>query len=180
MKTKKILPLMLALSSIVIFTSIIVKNEYHLNNAQSVYVSLQPVDPRSILQGDYMALNYDLGLEDVYEEQIDNQAQVKSYVQLDSQNRVIKTRFDTQQIVGQLSKPVPLILKNPDNLLDRLYPAANSFLFAEGLEPCYRNAQYAHLSVTANGQTLLLGLVDENLKSLNCESQKQWKEGDGL
>ena len=119
-------------------------------------------------------------MEDVDEEQIENQAQVKSYVQLDAQNRVIKTRFDAQQIAGELSKPVSLILKNPDNLLESLYPAANSFLFAEGLEPCYRNAQYAHLSVKGDGQTLLLGLVDQNLKSLNCESQKQWKEGNGI
>ena len=59
MKTKTILPLVLALLSIVIFVLMIVKNEHHLNNAQSVYVRLQPVDPRSILQGDYMALNYD-------------------------------------------------------------------------------------------------------------------------
>ena len=180
MKVKTILPLVLALLSIVIFVLMILKNEHHLNNAQSVYVRLQPVDPRSILQGDYMALNYDLGLEGVNAEQIENQAWIKSYAQLDAQNRVIKTRFDAQQIARGLSKSVPLILKNPDNLLESLYPAANSFLFAEGLEPCYRNAQYAHLSVKADGQTLLLGLADQNLKSLNCESQKQWKEGNSI
>ncbi len=55
---KKIIPLCLALMSIVLFLGIIFKNEQHLKNSQSIYVRLQPVDPRSFIQGDYMALRY--------------------------------------------------------------------------------------------------------------------------
>ena len=59
---KKIIPLCLALMSIVLFLGIIFKNEQHLKNSQSIYVRLQPVDPRSFIQGDYMALRYQLYL----------------------------------------------------------------------------------------------------------------------
>ena len=57
---KKMTPLALALLSIAVFLGLIFKNEWHLNNSQTMYVRLQPVDPRSIIQGDYMALNYQL------------------------------------------------------------------------------------------------------------------------
>ena len=70
-----------------------------------------------------------------------------------------------------------LILKNPNNSFESLYPAAASFLFAEGLEPCYRNARFAELKVLANGQPLLAGLADENLKALNCEQRGEWWKG---
>ena len=57
---KRMIPLALALLSIAVFLGLIFKNEWHLNNSQTMYVHLQPVDPRSIIQGDYMALNYQL------------------------------------------------------------------------------------------------------------------------
>ena len=49
---KKMTPLALALLSIAVFLGLIFKNEWHLNNSQTMYVRLQPVDPRSIIQGD--------------------------------------------------------------------------------------------------------------------------------
>lgn len=177
MKIYKMFPVVLAVSSVILFVLLIIKHEHHLSHAQSVYVHLQPVDPRSILQGDYMVLNYGLNLHDASDQQIQNQAQLMSYVALDAQQRVIKTSLKAPQDKLQSAKPVQLILKNPKNQLDSLYPAANSFLFAEGLEPCYRNAEYAHLRVKSNGKALLAELLNEKLKPLNCEQQKSWIEG---
>ncbi|WP_455595713.1 GDYXXLXY domain-containing protein, partial [Acinetobacter pecorum] len=57
---KKFLPLHLAIFSIALFCGLILQHEWHLRHSQSIYVELAPVDPRSILQGDYMALNYNL------------------------------------------------------------------------------------------------------------------------
>ena len=105
----------------------------------------------------------------------ENQSRVPSYVQLDEQRRVVKTSFD-QSALDQ-PRSVRLILKNPRNTFEGLYPAANSFMFAEGLEPCYRNAKFAELKLKENGETLLADLVDQNLKSLNCENRKSWWQG---
>ncbi|QIO07434.1 GDYXXLXY domain-containing protein [Acinetobacter shaoyimingii] len=176
---KKIFPLALAFCSVLIFVGLVIKHELHLRQAQSIYVQLQPVDPRSLLQGDYMVLNYDLKLHEVNDQQIENQSQIMSYVLLDERHRVIKTTFDLESTTFGTPQSIPLILKNPKNYLDALYPAANSFLFAEGLEPCYRDAKYAEIKVKPNGQALLVGLVDQYLKSLNCEQQKKWAEGSG-
>ena len=176
-KINKLLPVVLALLSIVLFTTLILQHEKHLQQGRSIYVELQPVDPRSILQGDYMALDYDLKLHDMNQQQIRNQSKVVSYVYLDMKHRVLKTRLDEKDTAAESTQVVKLILKNPNNQLDSLYPAANSFLFAEGLEPCYAKAKYAHLRVQPSGQALLAGLVDARLQSLNCEQQQKWSEG---
>ncbi|ATO19812.1 GDYXXLXY protein [Acinetobacter sp. LoGeW2-3] len=192
---KKFLPLHLAIFSIALFCGLVLQHEWHLRNSQSIYVELAPVDPRSILQGDYMALNYELHFEGdteakrveesgsqnkkitALEKSIQDQAHLLSYVQLDDQRRVIQTSLDKKHLKTGPETSARLVLKNPSNRLQNLYPAANSFMFAEGLELCYRNAKYAEIKVKENGQALLADLVDQNLKSLNCESQKKWAQG---
>lgn len=192
---KKQFPIILALLSILIFAGLILKHESHLQNSQSLYVELAPVDPRSMLQGDYMALNYELYFDgfregnpweenreknkqrEALQQQIQNQSKILSYVQLDAQHRVIQTSFSQNHLKANPENTVRLVLKNPTNHLQNLYPAANSFLFAEGLESCYRNAKYAELWVKPDGQALLAGLVNKDLKSLNCESQTNWIKG---
>ena len=189
---KKMIPLWLAAFSIALFLIMIGRHEWHLTHSDSIYVKLKPVDPRSILQGDYMALNYELYLaeqppameliedhlpSDAEKAYFYNQSSILSYVQLDAQRRVIQTRFDPQLLNDYPGASAKLVLRNPHNTFEGLYPAARSFLFAEGLEPCYRNAQFAELKVRENGQPLLVNLVGENLKALNCEQQNDWWQG---
>ena len=189
---KKMIPLYLALFSIALFLGMIARHEWRLAHSDSIFVRLMPADPRSLLQGDYMALNYQLyfsGLApqddsfparssaEVAAEDFKNKPQVLAYVQLDGQRRVIKTGFDEKMLAAYPASSAKLILKNPNNSFESLYPAADSFLFAEGLEPCYRNARFAELKVQANGQPLLAGLADENLKALNCEQRGEWWKG---
>src|SRR6476661_10084153 len=38
----------------------IVKREHHLETGRVVYLELAPVDPRSLMQGDYMALRFQI------------------------------------------------------------------------------------------------------------------------
>ena len=186
---KKFMALHLSIFSIALFVGLIVQHEWHLAKSDSIFVELAPVDPRSILQGDYMALNYDLHfsavaaengseqpVSDIRTEDFKNQSNVMSYVQLDQQRRVIKTSFD-RSALNQSERSARLILKNPRNTFEALYPAANSFMFAEGLEPCYRNAKFAELKVKKNGKALLFDLLDQQLKPLNCENSKSWREG---
>lgn len=189
---KKMIPLWLAAFSIALFLIMIGRHEWHLAHSGSIYVKLKPVDPRSILQGDYMALNYQLYFaelspameliedhlpSDTAKAYFYNQPSILSYVQLDAQRRVIQTRFDPQLLNDYPGASAKLVLRNPHNTFEGLYPAARSFLFAEGLEPCYRNAQFAELKVRENGQPLLVNLVGENLKALNCEQQNDWWKG---
>lgn len=176
MKKIRFIPIILAVTSILLFAVMIITHEHHIRHAQSIFVKLKPVDPRSLIQGDYMVLNYDLNLHDMSNQDIQNHSSLISYVYLDAQQRVIKTNLELQQS-RQVIEPLKLVLKNPNNQLDSLYPAANSFLFAEGLGACYNNAKYAHLRVNSNGKAVLVELVDLNLQPLQCEQLNTWAEG---
>lgn len=182
---RKFFPLYLALLSIVLFGGLIVKHERHLKSSQTIFVELAPVDPRAMLQGDYMALNYQLHFQAASAgngtalpmQELNHRSQVMSYVQLDTQRRVIQTSFNPVVLNTQPQVSGRLILKNPRNTVDALYPAASSFMFAEGLEPCYGRARFAELKVKENGMALLANLVDRQLKPLNCKNQKNWWQG---
>ena len=195
---KKFIPFALALLSIAIFLGLIVKNERHLNNSQSMYVRLQPVDPRSLIQGDYMRLNYALyfapqhvasentvqtdtnpdvvNSEDqlfsgqYFDELIKNKSSVVTYVELDPQRRVVHSYFEQPNNVTTER----LVLQNPNNRHNGLYPASRSFLFAEGLADCYQQAVYAEFKVDQQGNAILTALKGEQLQDLGCESKQSW------
>lgn len=119
---KKFLPLHLAIFSIALFCGLIAQHEWHLRDSQSIYVELAPADPRSILQGDYMALNYDLHFSALAAEKrleqsepkisiqdFENQSRVLSYVQLDEKGRVVRSSFDRSAL--DQPRSAQLILK---------------------------------------------------------------------
>ncbi|MBI0422874.1 GDYXXLXY domain-containing protein [Acinetobacter sp. ACIN00229] len=180
---KKYFSLILALVTLLIFVGLVAKNEWHLHHSKSIFIELRPVDPRSILQGDYMALAYKLNLQslkalagsesEALDQVIFNHSSVQAKVILDSQNRVVRTILDTNNSFAGQS----LILKNPENRLQALYPASRSFLFAEGLAQCYQKAKYAEFKVNTKGEAILFDLRGEGLQPLNCKQQKNWWEG---
>nr|WP_312821685.1 GDYXXLXY domain-containing protein [Acinetobacter oleivorans] len=180
---KKYFSIILSLTTILIFVGLVAKNEWHLHHSKSIFIELRPVDPRSILQGDYMALAYELNLQslkalagsesEALDQVIFNHSSVPAKVILDSQNRVVRTILDNNNsFVGQ-----SLILKNPENRLQALYPASRSFLFAEGLAQCYQKAKYAEFKVNTKGEAILFDLRGEGLQPLNCKQQKNWWKG---
>ena len=177
MTYKKSLPLILASLSILFFLGLITKHELQLKQSDSIFIELAPVDPRALLQGDYMILNYRLDfIGDTAKKAFDNRSSVSAYVALDDQRRVKHVAFQPEAL-SKMDVVKPLLLKNPNNRLDGLYAAANSFMFAEGLEPCYRNARFAEIKVNQQGNALLVGLVDQHLQSLHCEAQQKWRDG---
>ena len=185
---KRNIPIILAVLSVVFFIGLILKNEQHLKRSDSIFIRLAPVDPRSLIQGDYMVLNYDLSFAGlpVQNSQIDiptsvtviqNKPKLMAYVVLDDQRRVVKTSFDPRLLEMYPKSSHRLMLKNPDNRLNALYPASNSFLFAEGLAECYQAAQYAEFKVDEKGNAILASLRGEDLKDLACEDRKKWWRG---
>ncbi|WP_066805028.1 GDYXXLXY domain-containing protein [Moraxella oblonga] len=186
-KNKKInalLPIILALCCIGLFLFFIIGFENHKKQGDDLYVALAPLDPRSLLQGDYMALNYDLNItnpnvqfdesgEEVWNSDwhydnahIKDKGHITLWITKDKNNKLIKSDFQKHD------NTVALIVKNPTNYLNDLYPAAKSFLFAEGLAKCYEKAKYAHLKLTKKGKPLLVDLVGEDFRSLGCEKNE--------
>ena len=52
--------LLTTLAVLVVVNSAIWQKERHIAQGEVVYLELAPVDPRSLMQGDYMALNFAL------------------------------------------------------------------------------------------------------------------------
>ncbi len=136
---KKHFSLMLAVVTVLFFAGLVMKNEWHLHQSKSIFIKLKPVDPRSILQGDYMALAYELNLQslkaltgsesEALDQVIFNHASVPAKVILDSRNRVIRTVLDPKS----LSNEQNLILKKSRQSLSIFVPSFSKFLICRRL-----------------------------------------------
>ncbi len=145
---------------LIYFNHSIFKKEELLNDGQLVLLELAPVDPRSLMQGDYMELRYGIS------EGIDLENLPKRgycVVKLDEKNRAQRVRL--QQDVTPLNKDEYLI---KFTLSDRwnINIGAESFFFQEGHADKYEKAKFGGLKIDKNGNSLLIGLYDEHLKKI--------------
>lgn len=129
------------------------KKEQLLAQGQTVHLKLAPVDPRSLMQGDYMALRYDLA------------SQVPTVDELPRHGRLIVLR-DAGGVASFLRLDDGTPLKEGELALryrnvNGLFIGAESYLFEEGTAAIYQRAQYAELKVDTDGTCLLTTLLDE-------------------
>ena len=137
-----------------------------LSHGQLILLKLAPVDPRSLMQGDYMILRYDLA------EQLAEQLTQQLAEQSDLPEKILPPKGqllieqDAQQVVNhaQLYRGQPLQpqqhLLNYRQRNGQLWLGAESFFFQEGHADHYQPARYAGLRVAANGQSVLVSLYD--------------------
>lgn len=106
----------------------------------------------------------------IHQDKYHNKSSVKVWILKDKQDRLVKSAFTKAEFSPEEQVNLqPSILKNSHNYITSLYPAANSYLFAEGLAECYAQATYAHRKIDKDGKPMLVDLVDGELKPLTCE-----------
>lgn len=145
----------------------IAAKERHLESGRVVYLELAPVDPRSLMQGDYMALRF----------RIANDAQ-PSMQRSDSPVR--RGFFGTRDLATADGRIVAALdarsIATFRRLDDRSAPAAdeillryrvregtvkfatNAFFFQEGTGKRFERARYGEFRVAPDGEVLLTGL----------------------
>ncbi len=151
-----IIPLNLVLL-LIYFNHSISKKEELLKEGQLVLLELAPVDPRSLMQGDYMALQYKIS------ENIDfGNIPKRGYcvVVLDEKGRAGKVRF--QKDLTPLNKGEHLIEYTSSDKWN-VNIGAESFFFQEGQAEKFEKAKYGGVKIDKNGNSLLIGLYDEQL-----------------
>lgn len=129
-----------------------------LKTGKQVYLQLAPVDPRSLMQGDYMRLSFAM-------DSIRNDSLPKRgffVVKTDSRGLVIAARSQ--------SEPTPLqsdeqLIRYTTNF-NGIQLGAESYFFQEGTAEKYASARYGLLRVDRAGNTLLVGLCDSTLRKL--------------
>ena len=139
------------------------QKEQTLKDGQLVLLQLAPVDPRSLMQGDYMRLNY----KEASSNLPDGQTDTRGYAIL---------RTDSNQ-VGEIVRLQNTLEPVNDNELvirykiinRRLFLGAESFFFEEGQDTLYQKAVYGGLKVDDKGQSLLVGLYDEDFHLIQSD-----------
>lgn len=136
------------------------RKENLLMDGQLVLLELAPVDPRSLMQGDYMALRYKIsermGSEDISK---------RGYcvVRLDANGVAEKKRL--QEGLTPLYEDEYLIRYTMPNGW-RVNIGAESFFFQEGDAPKYEKAKYGGIKIDKKGNSLLVGLYDEAFRKI--------------
>lgn len=140
----------------------IVGNERLIRDGQRIYVALRPVDPRSLMQGDYMALRFDLGDEMRAGPRALLQQSVRALQAIATIDpRGVATVTDIAPL-GDAAPPgtitLPLSRKNGHWIL-----VSDAWFFPEGTGARFAAARYGELRVAPSGRALLVGLADANL-----------------
>ena len=145
--------------------------EKHLAEGKIVYLDLAPVDPRSLIQGDYMALRFRLA-DEVYKalpktedrkQWRHNVAASDGYVVtiLDERNiGTFKSLYNDQA----LSKDEILMRYRVRNGAVKF--ATNAYFFQEGHGKYYQPARYGQFRVDDKGELLLVAMHDKDLNKL--------------
>ncbi|WP_148253433.1 GDYXXLXY domain-containing protein [Aidingimonas lacisalsi] len=143
--------------------------EQQLAEGEVVYLALAPVDPRSLMQGDYMALNFEIGnriREALHEresgEGVPRAANGHVIVTLDEQRVAHFQRLGSdQQTLADDEMRLRYRVRD-----GRVEFATDAFFFQEGQAERYEPARYGRFRVNEQGDPLLVALYDDDLERL--------------
>lgn len=132
--------------------------EHAMSSGEVVLLRLAPVDPRSLMQGDYMRLNYEIARELTSRDARANQ---------DKGSDTLVIRLDVHQVASLVVDGKPDRLASDERLLqvhqsERQWQIGpDAYFFEEGTGEQYETARYGEFRLQADGKTLLVGLRDE-------------------
>lgn len=132
----------------------VLSKEKLLHSAETILFELAPVDPRSIMQGDYMTLRYSQtqGVEA-------DALPARGYMvfSVDSLMVARAVRFQKhQKPLGPGERIIKYFVH-----AQRVSIGAESFFFQEGDAALYGQAHFGGIKVAKNGESILQGLFDE-------------------
>jgi uncharacterized membrane-anchored protein len=139
----------------------ILGREQLLETGQVVLLELAPVDPRSLMQGDYMALRYKLA-DEVFGRRPGKQAaDGRIVVKLGERGVASFVRRDAGEPLAQGEALLRYRVRE-----GRVKFATNAYFFQEGTAGAYARARFGEFRVSPEGEMLLTHLVDEKFARL--------------
>lgn len=139
----------------------ILERERLLEQGRIVLLELAPVDPRSLLQGDYMALNYHVANALTSIASRDKSEDGVLVLGLDGRGIGTYRRIDDGGTLA--ADEVRLRFRVRDG---RVRVATNAWFFEEGRRAEFANARYGEFRVGPDGDALLARLRDATLNPL--------------
>ncbi len=138
------------------FNHSIVKKERLIADGNLILLELAPVDPRSLMQGDYMNLRYAI-TETIKYDSISKRG--FCVVKLEENGIAKKVRIQPERTPLNENE---YLIEYTSKGWNGINIGAESFFFQEGKGEKYEVAKYGGLKVDAKGNSVLIGLYDEN------------------
>lgn len=147
----------------------IVAKQRVLDGGRTVLLALRPVDPRSLMQGDYMELRYAEALVPLADQAPTAGGLV--VVALDADGVASFRRFDDGRPLAPDEQRLRFKRRAPAGLQSaadsaEIFIGAESFLFQEGHADAYAEAHYGILKVAPDGSSVLAGLADRERRPI--------------
>ncbi|MCU7829738.1 MAG: GDYXXLXY domain-containing protein [Candidatus Thiodiazotropha sp. (ex Myrtea sp. 'scaly one' KF741663)] len=160
-KTRLVIMAVMTLILLLTINSQIIIKEDIIQNGDTLLLRLAPRDPRSLLQGDYMALRYAMTRE---------VAQAAKSAQIDDGNIIVnrdptgEASFVSLYEGQQLTETQHLLRFRKRG--DSVRLASDAYFFQEGQWETYANARFGELRVSDEGDAVLTGLYDQDRNRL--------------
>jgi uncharacterized membrane-anchored protein len=149
---------LLLIGAVLVFGSVnwqIAGKERLRANGQIVFLELAPIDPRSLMQGDYMALNFAVA------RAISPTAGGVAILELDPRRVGTYVRIDNGGPLNPNQQRLRFRMRN-----GAIWLGTNAFFFHEGDADRYNGARYGEFRVNGDGDAMLVGLRNKDLRKL--------------
>jgi uncharacterized membrane-anchored protein len=164
------------LLSLILVNLSIFQKEQHLADGQTVLLKLAPVDPRSLMQGDYMALRFEIANDLFNVLPLEESDSLLGGRYVSTQGQIVV--YVDERGVGHLDALYEEQPLNKNQLVmnyrlrnDVVKFATNAFFFEEGQADVFEIAEYGQFKVADDGELLLVAMFDKNLKKLGDEAK---------
>jgi uncharacterized membrane-anchored protein len=159
---RRLIALLAGLAILALVNTTVWQREQLLAAGRVVLLELAPVDPRSLMQGDYMALRFKVATEAFRARDPDRPAaDGRLVLRLDPRAVGTFARIDDGTPLGADEVAIRFRVRNGEPKL-----ATNAFFFEEGSADRYEAARYGEFRVDASGEAILTGLRDRELAGL--------------
>jgi len=140
---------------LVLFNVWTIDREKTISTGKTLFLELAPVDPRSLMQGDYMRLRY--VVEDSVPDGVLKEHERRGYLVLrgDSENVARFVRVHDGESLEQEARLVRF-----HRQFGRIRIVPDSFFFQEDHGELYEDAQYGMFRFDERGRYLLVGLAN--------------------
>nr|WP_320166159.1 GDYXXLXY domain-containing protein [uncultured Methylophaga sp.] len=161
MKLHKVMAVTTLLLILLTVNALVYQQEKLLSDGEKILLKLRVVDPRSLMQGDYMALDYELAAQirmHLAEQRYDVDRPLRPQdafvvVKVDKDNVAEFVRIDNDQPLAGNERRLFFRVRN-----NSIKFGTNAFFFEEGTASNYQDAQFAEFRVNQEGDLLLVNV----------------------
>lgn len=157
-----------AAASLGVINYSIAQKENIIANGKPALIEIAPVDPRSIMQGDYMALNFKM-LDNIsnwdFHKKLQGQERLFALATQSSNGVIHVTQVDTHAALLAIKKTDEFLIQLTKKNSRWLF-VTDAWYFREGDGEKWAKAKYGDFRVLPNGTALLVGMRDAALQPI--------------